>query len=950
MLRILESQAPARQTATDTIATLSSRLSSATLLEDRRAAILGLRSFAKQYPASVASGALRDLIAGLKTYGDDLDTVKLVLETLLMLFEPDEDSPEASDEITLWLADEFAQKQDNITALLDLLEHHDFYSRLYSLQILSRVCAARPQRTQESIFAAPLGVSRIVVVLDDKREAVRNEALMLLVALTPTSTELQKVVAFENAFDRIFAIVEAEGGLTHGSTTVQDCLSLLANLLTSNTSNQSYFREIGGVTGLSKLLAAALKEEDGPDGVSDWIKPQRDMNVWGLLSVVQLFLAAGAQGTSINQHAFWQSGLLSKILELAFHRSFSINVHAKALETCGAIIRGNAALQEKFGDLSVQLDVPDSAPPTTNGHTSPRTGEKAPVPKPKQPVHQVNVIEALLELTMESAPLSVFDARLAACNCVKAFIEGHNGIRAHVLRRAIEGHRSGNDVIPNILSVLLEPPSSRGSADPYQQWFAAVLLLHLLHDNPETKAIALEVTEGDAENGEEVVTFVQSVASNILAGVQRSNDERSLLGFLMLLSIWLFEDPDAVNDFLAEGSNVTALITTLKVSSTSMPLVAGLCALLLGIVYEFSTKDSPLPRTAVQDLLNANLGRETYVDRLTKLRSNVAVRDFEVIPQASSSEGLPEVYFDKTFIDFLKDNYSRLLRAIDRDPNFEVSVMSNGVQKGVSRDLVDSLRAEVEEQKRSLEAVQIELVGLRRKLEEEELEHRRTRESSTIELNRIKQINQSLQRHHEEEMQKVQQEYFFDREALQRKHAEEISKRRVDHATAMDAAQRQREQEQAAVENKIKLLERDSAQAQKTLQAQHKSVVEDLEKKSLQARQRDEAEIKDLKAQIETLLKDLAKTQNDHLQQLNAARGEYASKTAALEARLKQAEQKSAQGVAESQALRKKVQDEEEKRKTTQMELDDLLVVFADIEAKRDVYKKVELMSVISRW
>ncbi|RMD41526.1 hypothetical protein DV735_g3625, partial [Chaetothyriales sp. CBS 134920] len=942
MLRILESQAPARQTATDTIATLSSRLSSATLLEDRRAAILGLRSFAKQYPASVASGALRDLIAGLRTYGDDLDTIKLVLETLLMLFDPDEDSPEASDEITLWLADEFAQKQDNIMALLDLLEHNDFYSRLYSLQILSRVCAARPQRSQESIFAAPLGVSRIVAVLDDKREAVRNEALMLLVALTPTSTELQKVVAFENAFDRIFAIVEAEGGLTHGSTTVQDCLSLLANLLTLNTSNQSYFREIGGVAGLSKLLAAALKDEEGPDGVSEWIKPQRDMNVWGLLSVVQLFLAVGAQGTSINQHAFWQSGVLLTILELAFHHSFSINIHAKALETCGSIIRGNAALQEKFGDLNVRLDVADLTTPTTttNGHTSPKIGEKAPVPKPKQaPVHQVNVIEALLELTMKSAPLSVFDARLAACNCVKAFIEGHNGIRAHVLRRAIEGHKSGNDVIPNILTVLLELPSTRGVTDPYQQWFAAVLLLHLLYDNPETKAIALEVTEGDAENGEEVVTFVQSIASNILAGVQRSNDERALLGFLMLLSIWLFEDPDAVNDFLAEGSNVTGLITTLKVSSTSMPLVAGLCALLLGIVYEFSTKDSPLPRTELQSLLNANLGRETYIDRLTKLRSNIAVRDFEVIPQVSSSEGLPEVYFDKTFIDFLKDNYSRLLRAIDRDPKFEVSVMSNGVQKGVSRDLVDNLRAQVEEQARSLEAVQTELVGLRRKLEAEELEHRRTRESTTVELNRIKQINQSLQRNHEEEIKKVQQENFLAREALQRKHAEEISKRRVDHATAMDASQRRREQEQAAVESKIKLLERDSAQTKKALEAQHRSVVEDLEKKSLQARQRDEAEIKDLKTQIKTLLKDLAQTQNDHVQALNAVHQEYASKTAALEARLKQAEQKSSQGAAESQALRKKVKDEEEKRKVTQMELDDLLVVFADIEVKRDAYK-----------
>lgn len=92
MFRILEAQAPAKQNATDTINTLSGRLQSATLLEDRRAAILGLRSFAKIYPASVASGALRNLISSLSKDVEDVDTTKIILETLLMLFNPDESS------------------------------------------------------------------------------------------------------------------------------------------------------------------------------------------------------------------------------------------------------------------------------------------------------------------------------------------------------------------------------------------------------------------------------------------------------------------------------------------------------------------------------------------------------------------------------------------------------------------------------------------------------------------------------------------------------------------------------------------------------------------------------------------------------------------------------------------------------------------------------------------
>ncbi|KPI34893.1 Isoleucine--tRNA ligase, cytoplasmic [Cyphellophora attinorum] len=912
-------RAPARQTATETIQTLSSRLQSATLLEDRRAAIQGLRSFAKLYPASVASGGLRDLVACLRRDADDLDTIKIVLETLLGLFDPDANSDEASEEITVWLADEFALKQDNVTALLDLLENHELYPRLYSLQILGHVADARPERSQEAVFAAPLGVSRIVSILDDKREMVRNEALLLLVKLTPTSGELQKVVAFEDAFGRIFAIIEAEGGLTHGAT------------------------------------IDAVAEEESAEGVTDWLKPQRDVNVWGILTVIQMFVPKGAPGTGLNQQTFWQSGILTRMLKLAFHDSFSISIRSKALETCGDVIRSNAALQERFGDLPVQL-LSKTQPPTTNGHTTPKPGanarEPTPKPKPKPVFDDVNVIEALLELALEAAPLSTFDVRLAACNCFKAFIEGHNGIRMHVLRRAIEGHRSGDDAIPNILTVLLEPSSSRSNADPYQQWMAAVILMHLLFDNPETKAVALKVAEGDADSGEEVVTFVQSIASNVIAGVQHVEDERALLGCLMLLCTWLFEDPDAVNDLLGEGTNVQGLIAAIKVSNNTMPLVSSLCSLLIGIVYEFSSKDSPVPRKALHSLLTGSLGRETYVDRMTRLRENPLVRDYEVLPQTGNG-GLPDVFFDKAFIDFLKDNFSRLLRAIDRDPGFEVSVMSNGVQKGVSRDLVDGLRANLEEHKRLLEIANAELLQAQRKLEDEGLEHRRTRESTTVELNRIKQINQSLQSGHEDELNQMRAEHGREMSNLKRSHDEDLNKRRIDTSAAMDAAQRQRDQEREKAAQQIKAFEQQNSQAREKLAKEHERALENaaevreklivehateingLQTRLKEARGANEAELDDLKQQVESLRKQLDKAGQDHVQDLQTANEEYQTKTSNLKAQLKRAEIREKEAIAETETLTKKLEEAESSRKDVQTELDDLLVVFGDLEAKR---------------
>ncbi|KAJ5147046.1 Armadillo-like helical [Penicillium atrosanguineum] len=751
MFRILESQAPAKQTATDTIDVLSSRLQNATLLEDRRAAIQGLRSFAKIYPASVASGGLRSLISSLRNDQEDVDTTKVVLETLLMLFTPDETSPEASDEIALWLADEFTQRQDNITILLDLLETREFYSRLYSLQLMSHICSARPERTQECIFTAPLGISKLVSVLTDIREPVRNEGLVLLIALTPSSEELQKLVAFENTFEIIFSLIDTEGSMIHGTEVVEDCLSLLANLLRFNVSNQSFFRETGCAKKVTKLLIDCQQEDDEPP--AQWTLLQRDKNVWGLLAIIQLFLVRGGMSTPINQTAFWQNGVTEQVLSIAFGQKFSVNVTAKALSTCADLIRGNSPLQERFGDIEVIWgSVPHD--PTVNGNAA----------EPER----INVIEAFLKLSLQPSPNNMLDARLAACECMKAFFAQHTGIRMHVLRRAIDGHLSGQDRIPNIMSVLLTAPESRGNADPYQVWMACVLMFHLISDDEEAKATAMKVTEGDAESGEEVVTSVQSVVGNLITGLQRGDDERITVGYLMLLCGWLFEDPDVVNDLLGEGSSIQTLLQEIKHQRVPSKLIPGLCTVLLGIIYEFSTKDSPIPRVTLHKLLLEQLGREQYIDKITKLRECPWSGTLRFFLRRQL------VFFDRSFVEFLKDNFSRFIRAIDREPGFEISVMANGVEKGVSRELVDSLRAELDDRSQSLQKLESDLVSIQRRLDQEQLDHRKTKESTSAEMSKAQQGTQSLLQSHEQAMSKLDEQHKASKNELLKQHGEQL--------------------------------------------------------------------------------------------------------------------------------------------------------------------------------
>ena len=500
---------------------------------------------------------------------------------------------------------------------------------------------------------------------------------------------------------------------------------------------------------------------------------------------------------------------------------------------------------------------------------------------------------------------------------------------------------SGDDQIPNVLSILVEPPESRRNADPYQTWMASVLMFHLVFEDPEAKAVALKVTEGDAESGEEVITCVQSIAGNLITGIHRGDDERISVGYLMLLCGWLFEDPDAVNDFLGEGSSVQSLIQETKQRGVSSVLLPGLCSVLLGIIYEFSTKDSPIPRATLHQLLLNGLGREQYIDKITKLREFPLVRDFEVLPQTSQGEfdgGLPDVFFDRTFMEFLKDNFSRLIRAIDRDPGFEVPVIANGIQKGISRELVDSLRAEVDERNQTIQKLESDLVTLERKLEQEQLDHRKTRDSCALELSRIKQINETLQRNHEEELSELVERHEKAKNELLKQHDEQL--RAVDNRLKETAADYERKCNSIRERHEAEV-----AELKKTIE----SLQSDYETRSNSVRERHEAEVAELKRTIQSLESNLDKASKEHAQSLKAAHEEYSSKNSALEERASRAEERAKaaeerareaeEALKKAQAALEKaqaeVQEKEKARKAVQEELDDLLIVFGDLEAKR---------------
>ncbi|KAK0705195.1 p115 like vesicle tethering protein [Lasiosphaeris hirsuta] len=960
--------APAKQSVSETIAVLSGRLSTATLLEDRRAAILGLRSFAKQYPASVASGALRSLIGSLSRDGEDVDTVKGVLETLLMLFNPNQDSPEASEEIALWLADEFTQRQENITLLLDFLDTADYHARLYSLKLLAAILSARTERTEECILVAPMGIPRLVATLDDRREVIRDEAINLLTDLTPASIDIQKLVAFEKGFERVFGIINEEGGLVDGARVVEDCLILLANLLRLNSSNQSMFREMGFIAQLGRLLRAAYMGNESGEKIAQWAEAQRNRNIYALLAVIRLFLVAGVVGTHQNQVAFLGDRVLENTLQLAFAHGIELPIRSEALVACADMIRGNPRLQERFAGLEVPSPLDDLV---SNGHDPHTNG-----------VPNVFVIDGLLDIILAVNTVQAFDMRMAACTCLKAYFYKHAEVRRHFLTRAIHGHKIKADELTNVFTTLLQPLPEAAAADPYRYWFAAVLMLHLIHENPETKALAMAVTEGDEASGEEVVTSIQTIAAHLLSSVAKSEDTRVVIGYLMLLLCWLFEDLDGVNDFLGEFTNLQGLIQAAVENPNGDVIVQGLSAMLAGVVYEFSTKDSPVPRATVREMIISRMGRDRYVDKLSKLRAHPFMRDFEVLSQKLVDGGLdqklPDVFLDDTFVEFFKDNFSRVLRAIDREPGLEISVVTNGVQKGISRELVDSLRAQVAEKDRALQDAEVAKSSLASQLGQEQADHRRTKENGLAELTRANAAAELLRA-----QLTTKDRLLKNAEALAATANEQLSREKASHQqtnavyqqtkASYDRTKASHEQTRASYEqvktahDQLKAenqgikaevtrlhsvnggLRRNHEEEMNALQKQMDALRRSTESDAERVRRRSEAEKADFRASISRLEVDLMKANKAKSVAEEALTKANKTLVAAEEA-LEKANKASAEGLSGAEKksseaekglaeARAQLEAKEEERRATQNELDDLLIVFSDLEEKVTRYK-----------
>ena len=107
-----------------------------------------------------------------------------------------------------------------------------------------------------------------------------------------------------------------------------------------------------------------------------------------------------------------------------------------------------------------------------------------------------------------------------------------------------------------IFSSMLEWETSR--KDPYQVWFASVMLSHILNGNKQAKLMVL--TQKLEDSDLESISLLHKCIFTAMTAHSKGADVRVILGILCFIAIWLHDCPEAVQEFLGEGSNVQFVI------------------------------------------------------------------------------------------------------------------------------------------------------------------------------------------------------------------------------------------------------------------------------------------------------------------------------------------------------------------------------------------------------
>ncbi|XP_029663429.1 general vesicular transport factor p115 [Formica exsecta] len=616
-------------TGADTVERLVDRLQSSTLLNDRRDACRALKALSRTYRVEVGAQGMDALRQVLEMDRTDCEIIGLALDTLCNItspetFDEEVDKHGPKNKIGEQFTEIFIKHPDSIGLILTFLEEFDFRVRWPALKLLTHLLANRSKDIQEIILVSPMGVSKLMDLLSDSREVIRNDVLLLLIQLTKGNANIQKIVAFENAFDRIFDVIDQEGN-ADGGIVVEDCLLLMLNLLRGNVSNQNFFKEGSYIQKLTPMFQIPNEIEDNNFG--GW-SPQKVSNVHCMVQVVRALVApsAPAQAVAACQRTMRACGLLQALCDILMASGVPADILTETINTVAEVIRGNASNQEFLASVM--------APST-----------------PPRPA----IVVLLMSMVNEKQP---FVLRCSVLYCFQCFLYKNEVGQTQLIQTLLP---QGNEAPSLTTGQLL--CGGLFSTDSLSNWFSAVALSHALIENISQKEQLLRVLLA-TNIGKPPVTLMQQCVMLL----QQGNKTQCKLGLLILLCRWTSYCPLAVKSFLAIDSSVAYLTALLSSQENNddlqETLLQSMCALLIGICVHFNDDSVPTyTKEKVCNLIENRIGVEKFQDAIGGIGKHEIYSRTLKHPQPSAKNP-SELLLDHEFCRLLKSLEGVIIKSV----------------------------------------------------------------------------------------------------------------------------------------------------------------------------------------------------------------------------------------------------------------------------------------------
>ncbi|XP_061100838.1 general vesicular transport factor p115-like isoform X2 [Conger conger] len=620
----------------ETIQKLCDRVASSTLLDDRRDAVRALKSLSKKYRLEVGTQAMGHLIHILQTDRSDSEIIGYALDTLYNVIcndeeeEQEESSQKQTDDLGTQFTDILIKEPENVTLLLSLLEEFDFHVRWPGVKLLTSLLKNQCAQVQGIILVSPMGISRLMDLLADSREVIRNDGLLLLHQLTKGNAAIQKIVAFENAFERLLDIITEEGS-SDGGIVVEDCLLLLLNLLKNNSSNQNFFKEGSYIQRMKPWF------EVGDDN-SGW-SAQKVTNLHLMLQLVRVMVSPvnSPGATSSCQKCMFQCGLLQQLCTILMATGVPADILTETINTVSEVIRGSQVNQDYFSSVNAPSNPPRPA-----------------------------IVVLLMSMVNERQP---FVLRCAVLYCFECFLYKNQKGQGEIVSTLLPSTIDANSISAGQLLC-----GGLFSADSLSNWCAAVALAHALQDNLTQKEQLLRVQLATSL-GNPPVSLLQQCTNILSQGDKvdrRGSKVQTRVGLLILLCTWISSCPIAVTHFLHNQENIPFLTGQISENlGEDERLVQGLCALLLGIcIYYNDNSLENYTKEKLKQLIEKRIGKENFVEKLSFINKHELYSRAAQKPQPACSS--PEqMLFDHEFTKLVKDLEGVITKAVHKSSEEE---------------------------------------------------------------------------------------------------------------------------------------------------------------------------------------------------------------------------------------------------------------------------------------